>query len=103
MPSLGTRSAWPSRRGPPEPAAPARVIELETWGVPGSMAARFTGLKIDNPLVDAAVKGGLTKELTLTVDLDANPARWFEGLDAGPEIFFFRNNANDVAARILKA
>ena len=82
--------------------APGRVMAVEARGVPGSMAAGFAGLKVDNPLVAGAVEGGLAKELSLTVNLDADDKRWFEGLADGPEIFFFRDNARDVERRIFK-
>ena len=82
--------------------APGRVIALEAWGVPGSLAARFPGMEVANPMTDA-LKGAVAQELSLTLDLDPDPKRWFAGLEAGEEIFFFRNNAEDIADRILKA
>jgi hypothetical protein len=87
----------------PPKGAPGRVIDVEAWGVPGSLAVHFPGLETTNPVVAAALGAARADHLTLTLDLDADPSRWFRGLERTEELFFFRDNARSVGRRIQQA
>lgn len=91
---------------PDEAGPPGRVLEVRAWGVPGSVLAKFPGLRADDPLVGTALKSARVDDLTLTVDLPGSKENWFDGLpplDPAKPLSLLRNNANEVAERILVA
>src|SRR5262249_20481940 len=87
----------------PPKGEPGRVIALEAWGVPGSLAARFPGLETTNPVAAAALNAARADHLSLTLDLTTDPSQWFRGLAPTEELFFFRDNARSIAKRIQQA
>jgi hypothetical protein len=88
---------------PPGGDAPGRVIDIEAWGVPGAVAAKFPGLDPGNPAAAAALKTARADRLALTLDLVPDPKRWFLGLAPAKDLPFLSDDARSVAKRILDA
>lgn len=87
----------------PPTGPPGRVIDLQAWGVPGCMVARFPGLEKASPVVSASLKAARLDHMALSLDLDPQPSEWFKGLESPGELFLFRDNGVSVAKRIQKA
>jgi hypothetical protein len=87
----------------PPQGEPGRVISLDAWGVPGSVAARFPGLNKGNPATAAALETARAQHVSLTMELGPKPSEWFTGLGQPGELLLLRDNGVKVGQRIQKA